>query len=475
MVYGMSKDYRVERDPMGEVNVPVKAYYGAETQRAIENFKISELRFQKIFLRNLALIKLAAAKVNTKLGLLDSNRGKAIAAAAERVWKGEFYDEFPLDIFQTGSGTSTNMNMNEVVANLAIESLGGKRGYRNLVHPNDHVNLGQSTNDVFPTAIHLASVEAVEAELLPSLRVLHSALIEKACEFDDVVKAGRTHWQDAVPVTLGQEFGCYASMIWHGISRIESAESDLRELPIGGTAVGTGLNTDQQFPTEIVKELSNLTGIAYRQADNYFEALQGRGACIEFSGALKTLAADLMKIANDLRILSSGPNTGLAEIELPALQPGSSIMPGKVNPVIPEAVRMVSARVIGNDVTIVLAGQSGEMELNVMMPIIAYCLLESIELEANAASVLANKCVKGITANRERCLLYAEKSSALATAISPLVGHDKAAKLAQEANKKGKTIREALSESNLVPEEKLEQFLDLKRMTRGGRVLEDHI
>ena len=462
--------YRVERDPMGEVKVPSEAYYGAETQRAIENFKISELRFQRVFIRNLALIKLAAAKVNMALNLLNERRGKAIVEAAERIWKGEFYDEFPLDVFQTGSGTSTNMNVNEVIANLAIEKLGGKKGDKKVIHPNDHVNLGQSTNDVFPTAIHLAAVEATERELIPSLRELHSALTEKASELEDVVKAGRTHWQDAVPVTLGQEFSGYASMMRHGITRIEATETGLRELPIGGTAVGTGLNTHSDFPTMIVKKLSILTGTGYRLAENPFEALQGRGACVEFSGSLKTLAADLTKIANDLRILSSGPNTGLGEIELPAVQPGSSIMPGKVNPVIPEAVRMVAARVIGNDLTITLAGQGGEMELNVMMPIIAYCLLESIELEANAAKVLAERCVRGIKADRERCLRYAEMSSALATAISSLVGHDKAAEVVQEANRRGKTIREVLVESNLVPKEKLDAALDLRRMTKGGRV-----
>jgi fumarate hydratase class II len=282
--------YRIEKDSMGEVKVPLKAYYGAETQRAIDNFRISGLFFQKVFIQNLALIKLAAANVNIALGLLDQRRGKAIAAAAERVWRGEFYDEFNLDIFQTGSGTSTNMNVNEVVANLAIESLGGELGDKRIVHPNDHVNLGQSTNDVFPTAIHLSSLEVAEKELLPNLGALHSVLIEKACEFEDVVKAGRTHWQDAVPVTLGQEFSGYASMIWHDISRIEDAESDLKELPIGGTAVGTGLNADPEFSTMVVKELCELTGVTYRKADNYFEALQGRGACVQFSGALRTLA-----------------------------------------------------------------------------------------------------------------------------------------------------------------------------------------
>lgn len=463
--------YRIEKDSMGEVKVSNKAYYGAETQRAIDNFKVSELRFQRVFIQSLALIKLASAKVNMALGLLNPRVGKAIMFGAEKVWKGEYYDEFPLDVFQTGSGTSTNMNMNEVVSNLAIKNLGGKLGDRNLVHPNDHVNLGQSTNDVFPTAIHIAAIESTETLLLPNLRQLQFVLTEKALEFEDVVKAGRTHWQDAVPVTLGQEFSGFASMISHGISRIDKAKTSLKELPIGGTAVGTGLNTNPAFPEMVVKEISELSGTDYRQADNYFEALQGKGACVEFSSALKTLAVDLTKIVNDLRILSSGPNTALGEIELPAIQPGSSIMPGKVNPVIPEAVRMVAAQVIGNDLTITLAGQGGEMELNVMMPILAYCLLESIDLEAKAVKILSEKCVKGIKVNKEKCQYYAEISSALATAISPLIGYDKVSWIVKEASRRGKTIREVLIESNLVPKDKLEQALDLKGMTKGGRIV----
>ncbi|MCJ7609564.1 class II fumarate hydratase [Candidatus Bathyarchaeota archaeon] len=466
----MAEDsHRIEKDSMGEVAVPLGAYYGVETQRAIENFQISNQRFQPVFIRNLALLKLAAAKANMALGLLDKKRGNAIVQAADTIRGGQHHEEFMLDIFQTGSGTSTNMNMNEVIANLAIESLGGKRGDRTIIHPNDHVNLGQSTNDVFPTTIHLAAVDSTERQLLPSLRTLHGVLTEKAYEFRDVVKAGRTHWQDAVPLTLGQEFSGYASMICHGIARIEAAESGLRELAIGGTAVGTGLNTDPAFTGIVIEELSNLTGITYRRAENSFEALQTRAACVEFSGALRTLATDLMKIANDLRILSSGPNTGLSEVELPALQPGSSIMPGKVNPVIPEAVRMVAVRVIANDLTVTLGGQGGEMELNVMMPIMAYSLIESIELEANASRTLAEKCVRGIRANRERCLRYAEASAALATAISPLVGHDKAAEVVKKATLRGKTIREVLTEDNLVPREKLDQSLNLRRMTKGGR------
>jgi fumarate hydratase class II len=465
----VKQPYRVERDTMGEVRIPVESYYGAETQRAIENFGISQLRFQPIFIRNLALVKLASAKANMKLGLLDEKTGKAITTAAESIWKGEFYDEFPLDIFQTGSGTSTNMNMNEVISNLATRQLGGKLGDRTIVHPNDHVNLGQSTNDVFPTTINLAAAVTTQINLLPNLRDLHQAFKEKAAEFRDVIKGGRTHWQDAVPITLGQEFGGYASTILHGIRRIEEAELGLRELPLGGTAVGTGLNTHPKFSEAAIRELSKLSGIAFHKAENSFEALQGRGACVELSGALKGLSTDLDKIANDLRILSSGPLTGLGEIELPALQPGSSIMPGKVNPVIPEAIRMVSSRVIGNDVTITLAEKGGEMELNVMMPIIAYCLLESIELMSEAAKVFAERCVKGIRANVEKCLTHAQNSAALVTAVSPLVGYDAAAKAIVDAKAQGKTVRRVLEDSGMATKEQLDRALDLRRMTRGGR------
>ena len=461
--------HRLERDSMGEVRIPMDSYYGAETQRATENFRISQLRFQPVFIGNLALVKLAAAKANMSLGLLDEKRGGAIVIVAESIWRGEFYDQFPLDIFQTGSGTSTNMNMNEVIANLAIRQLGGELGDRSIVHPNDHVNLGQSTNDVFPTTMNLAAAVATQTGLLPSLRRLYQVFNGKALEFKDVIKGGRTHWQDAVPITLGQEFGGYASTILHGIRRIEEAELGLRELPLGGTAVGTGLNTHPEFSEIAINELSRLSGIAFRQAENNFEALQGRGACAELSGALKILSTDLDKIANDLRILSSGPFTGLGEIELPALQPGSSIMPGKVNPVIPEAVRMVSSRIIGNDVTITLAEKGGELELNVMMPIMAYCLLESIELMTEASNLFAEKCIRGIKANEQKCLNHAQNSAALVTAITPLVGYDAAAKAIVDAKTQGKTIRQVLEDSGLATKEQLDRALDLRRMTQGGR------
>ncbi len=458
--------FRVERDSMGEVKVLAEAYYGAQTQRALENFQISTLTFPKRFIKAFGIVKLAAARANVKLGLLDRRVGDAIAQAAQELINGEFDDEFPLDVFQTGSGTSTNMNVNEVIANRAVELLGGRRGEKGLVHPNDHVNMAQSTNDVFPTAIHVAAVEALERELLPALGKLAAASDQKAREFSDVVKPGRTHLQDAVPVTLGQEFSGYASMVEHGISRVRNASVSLRELAIGGTAVGTGLNADPRFAEFAVAEINALTGLGFRRAENTFEALQGRDAAVEASGALRSVAVSLMKIANDLRLLSSGPRTGLAEIELPALQPGSSIMPGKVNPVIPEAVCMVAAQVIGNDVAITVAGQSGQLELNVMMPLIAYDLLQSIELEANAAKALAEKCIEGTKADEERCRRLAERSLALITAIAPRIGYDRAAEIAKEAAESDKSVREMILEKGLMSEEEVAKALDLRRLAR---------
>src|SRR5229473_6320925 len=342
------EEYRLERDTMGEVKVPSSAYYGAETQRAIQNFPISGLRLPKEFIRAMALIKLSAAKANLQLGLLDPKKGDAIVSAAKEIMEGALYDQFVLDVFQTGSGTSSNMNMNEVIANRAIELLGGKRGDKSIIHPNDHVNMCQSTNDVFPSAIHVSSAEEIVRKLLPSQRVLAEALEKKTREFDDIVKAGRTHLQDAVPITLGQEFSGYASMTRHGIERAEQARDILLELPLGGTAVGTGLNADPQYAESAVKEINRLTGLNFRKAENAFESMQGKDACVEASGQLKTIAASLMKIANDLRLLNSGPRTGLGEIDMPATEPGSSIMPGKVNPVIPEALDLVAAQVLGN-------------------------------------------------------------------------------------------------------------------------------
>lgn len=459
--------FRVERDSLGEIRVPADAYYGAQTQRALENFQISTLRFSKRFIRAFGVVKLAAARANVRLGLLDERLGEAITKAAQELINGRFDDQFPLDVFQTGSGTSTNMNVNEVIANRAAELLGGGRGERGLVHPNDHVNMAQSTNDVFPTAIHVAAVEALEQELLPALRRLADALSLKTEEFREVVKPGRTHLQDAVPITLGQEFSGYASMIEHGIRRVENAEAGLRELAIGGTAVGTGLNADPRFAELAVEEINALTGLGFRRAENPFEALQGRDAAVEASGALRGVAVSLMKIANDLRLMSSGPRTGLAEIRLPALQPGSSIMPGKVNPVIPEAVCMVAAQVIGNDAAITLAGQSGLLDLNVMMPLVAYDLLQSIELEANAAKALAEKCVQGIEADAERCLSLAERSLALITAIAPKIGYDRAAEIAKETAQSGKSIREIIVEKGWMTEDEAAKALNLRKLAKG--------
>jgi fumarate hydratase class II len=454
---------------MGSVMVPASAYYGAQTQRALDNFRISGLVFPRRFIRALGIVKEAAAYSNMQLGLLDEKKGKAISQAAQEVTDGKLDLQFIIDIFQTGSGTSTNMNANEVIANRAIELLGGSRGDRQIVHPNDHVNMSQSSNDVFPTAIHISAVEALVADLLPALRRLGLALEEKADEFSDVVKLGRTHLQDAVPVTLGQEFSGYASMIAHGIERIEKAKSSLLELPIGGTAVGTGLNADPDFGGLVVRRINEMTGLEFYPSKNKFEALQNRDAAVETSGALRSVAVSLMKISNDLRLLSSGPEAGLGEIELPALQPGSSIMPGKVNPVVPESASMVCAQVIGNDLTITIAGQSGILELNVMMPLIAFNLLQSIEIMTNAARLMAEKCIAGIKANRARCEELVEKSYALATAITPSIGYDRAAQIVKKAQSENKTIREAMLEDG-IPKDEVDRILDLKRMTQGGKL-----
>src|ERR1051326_7375762 len=434
-------EFRTERDSMGEMQVPADAYYGAQTARAVENFPISKLRFGRPFIRAVALVKLAAARANEELGLLAPNKAKAILQAAQEVADGTFDGEFVVDVFQTGSGTSTNMNMNEVIATRAIEIVGGKRGDKS-VHPNDDVNMGQSTNDVFPTAIHVAALEAVERQLLPALAELAEAFEAKSGEFADVVKAGRTHLQDAVPVTLGQEFSGYASVIRHGFRRVESCRPHLSELPLGGTALGTGINADPRFAPHAIQELGRLTGLAFRRAENPFEAMQNRDAAVELSGALRTIAVGLMKIANDLRLLTSGSRTGLNEIELPATQPGSSIMPGKVNPVIPEAVNQVAALVIGHDATVAIAGMNGNLDLNVMMPVIAHALLESIAVTANAARVFAQKCVRGIRANEERCRQYAELTGQLVTAIAPVVGYDRAAELFKKAVARDLPIRQ---------------------------------
>ncbi|MDZ7336532.1 MAG: class II fumarate hydratase [candidate division KSB1 bacterium] len=460
-------EYRIELDSLGEVKVPLNAYYGAQTQRAYENFPISGHRLPREFIRALGIIKRAAAEANMRLGLLDRKIGNAIVAAANEVIDGKFDDQFVVDVYQTGSGTSTNMNANEVIANRAIELLGGKIGSKNPVHPNDHVNMGQSSNDVIPTAIHIAALESIEKNLLPALQDLQEALDQKAREFDDVVKIGRTHLQDAVPMRLGQEFSGYASQIAHGIQRIMNAKMNLRELALGGTAIGTGLNTHKKFPELAIKKISYYTGIAFCYNVNRFEAMASRDAVVEVSGQLKTVAVSLMKIVNDLRWLSSGPRCGIGEITLPALQPGSSIMPGKVNPVIPESMMMICASVIGNDTAITIGGQHGNFELNVMMPMMAYHLLESIRLLSHGSRNLVDRCIRGIVANRERAASLVENSLAMVTALVPKIGYDAAAKIAQQAYATGKTIRQVALEMRLLPENELNRLLDPMRQTYG--------
>ena len=459
--------YRVERDSMGEVNVPQEAYYGAQTQRAVENFPISGTGFPPRFIRALAIIKHAAASVNQELGLLDSKTADAIRRAATEVMEGKLDKEFVVDIFQTGSGTSTNMNANEVIANRALELLGKERGSKE-VHPNDHVNMSQSSNDVIPTAIHISALEAIHRELLPALQGLHQALKAKAKEFDPIVKIGRTHLADATPIRLGQEFSGYARQVELSIERIKVASSGLEELALGGTAVGTGINTHPEFPSRTIKKISQMTELPFCEAANHFEAQAAKDAVVQVSGSLKTLAVSLTKIANDLRWLSSGPRCGIGEIGLPDTQPGSSIMPGKVNPVMCESVLQVAAHVIGCDATITLCGQAGNFELNVMMPIMALRLLEAITFSASVAKAFTEKCVVGIEANKEHCEEMIEKSLAMVTSLAPVIGYDAAAKIAKESFATGKTVREVALAHKVLPPEKLAKILDPWRMTEPG-------
>ena len=462
-----SASTRIERDTMGELAVPVEAYYGVQTARAIENFPISSLRMPRAVIRAMGMIKRAAATVNHSLGLLDKKPAEAIKLAATEVVDGKLDAEFPVDIFQTGSGTSTNMNTNEVISNRATELLGGARGSK-LVHPNDHVNLGQSSNDVIPTAIHIAASEMMQQQLLPALTRLHKALKRKAKEFDAIVKIGRTHLQDATPVRLGQEFGGYARQIELGIQRIKQAQTALSEVALGGTAVGTGLNCHPQFSKKVMAVISKETGCSFKEAKNHFEAQSAQDSLVEASGCLRTLAVSLMKIANDIRWLGSGPRCGLGEINLPETQPGSSIMPGKVNPVIAESVTMVCAQVIGNDVTVTVGGQAANFELIVMMPVMAYNLLQSIELLATASNNFSVKCIEGIKANEERCKSLIEESLAMCTALAPEIGYEAAAKLAKDAYKSGKTVRQVAKDQKVLPDKRLAQLLDPWRMTEPG-------
>ena len=465
---GRTRDSRIERDSMGEVLVPANALYGAQTQRAVENFPISNLRFPREFIRALGLIKMSAARANMDLGLIDKKIGNAIMQAAREVADGTLDEQFVLDIFQTGSGTSTNMNANEVIANRAIKILGGVLGSKKPVHPNDHVNMGQSSNDVIPAAMHVAVLESIQNTLIPALRKLQRLLAGKAKEFDAIVKIGRTHLQDATPIRLGQEFGGYARQVQLAIRRLDKLRDTVSELPLGGTAVGTGINTHPRFAAKTIQHLSKLTGLKFCEAENHFEAQSAKDAIVETSGTLKTIAVSLTKIANDIRWLASGPRCGIGEINLPETQAGSSIMPGKVNPVIAESALMAAAQVIGNDLTVTLAGQSGVFELNVMMPVMAHNILQSIRLLAASAENLADRCVADIQANAERCNEMVEKSLAMCTALAPEIGYDEAAAIAKESYKTGRTVREIALERKIMPPKRLEEILDPRRMTKPG-------
>jgi fumarate hydratase class II len=462
----MMSELRTERDSMGEMTVPATAYYGASTARAVENFPISDLRFNRRFIAAMGLIKSACAGVNTSLGLLDAKKRDLIQKAAAEVIDGKLDSEFVIDIFQTGSGTSTNMNTNEVIASRANETATGKRGGKDPVHPNDHVNMEQSSNDVIPTAMHVSAAAAIKEALLPALAHLQEALQTKAAQLDDVVKIGRTHLQDATPVRVGQELGGYAAQVKLAGTRAQKAIRSLRELPLGGTAVGTGINSHPDFAGKVIEEIARRTGIEFVEAENHFEAQAAKDGIVEASGFLRTIAVSMTKIANDIRWLASGPRCGIGELNIPATQPGSSIMPGKVNPVMSEMVLQVAAQVVGNDATICWSGALGStFELNVMMPVMAFNLLQSIELLSRAARVFADRCVEGLTANRQRCESLVEQSLAMCTSLAPIVGDDKAAEVAKESLKTGKTVREVASERKLLDAAALNKALDARRMT----------
>lgn len=460
-------DFRTENDSLGPVQVPTDALYAAQTQRAVDNFPISDLRFSRRFIQALGLVKQAAARANQDMGLLEEKDASAIIAAAERVASGEVDDQFVIDIFQTGSGTSTNMNANEVISNLASEALGGERGSKRI-HPNDHVNMGQSSNDVIPTAMHVSAALALAEDLLPALQRFHEALSEKAQEFDDVVKSGRTHLMDATPVRLGQEFGGYAAQVKKGISRVEYALGELRELALGGTATGTGINCPEGFPQRAIERLSELTGQDFREAENHFEAQAAKDGYVMAHGALNTLAVSLMKIANDIRHLSSGPTSGLSEIKLPAIQPGSSIMPGKVNPVMSEAMMMVCARVMGNHTTITVGGQHGNFELNVMMPVMAHAMLQSAAILTGALDAFRTNCLDGIRADRERCRELLELNPSIATALNATIGYDLASKIAKKSASERRSVRDVAKEMTDLNDADLDATLDVRSMTEPG-------
>ena len=456
--------YRLEKDSMGPVKVPSHAYYGAQTQRAVDNFPISAWRFPREFLLALGLVKQAAARVNSELKLLDRPLARAIEKASEEVVQGRWDDQFVVDVFQTGSGTSTNMNTNEVIANRANELLGGRKGTYRPVHPNDHVNLGQSSNDVFPSVIHITSVILIEKKLLPALTNLQKLLKLKSKAFHSVLKIGRTHLQDATPIRLGQEFGGYARQVELAIRRVREGLVSLSELPLGGTAVGTGMNTHPLFARKVIGIINEKTGCRFHEAADHFEAQGARDATVEMSGILKTVAVSLIKIANDIRWMGSGPRCGIGEIHLPETQPGSSIMPGKVNPVISESLIQVCSQVVGNDAVITLGGLSGNFELNVMMPLIAHNLLQSIDLLTKAIQNFSNKCIKGLDADRTRCEEMIEKSLALATALTPKIGYEKAARIAKKAYDLRKNIREVAEEEGILSRQELDHLLNPRSM-----------
>ncbi|MGF1527638.1 MAG: class II fumarate hydratase [Candidatus Competibacterales bacterium] len=458
----MSEAFRAERDSMGELQVPMDALYGAQTQRAVENFPISGLTMPRPFIRALGLVKAAAAKVNGELGLLEPGLAAAIDQAAMAVAEGRYDQHFPVDVFQTGSGTSSNMNANEVIARLASQASGQS------VHPNDHVNCGQSSNDTIPTAIHVSGALTVHEQLLPALEHLAATLEARAAELHGVVKTGRTHLMDAMPVTLGQELAGWATQVRLGIARLESAQERLRALAQGGTAVGSGINAHPEFGVRFASEVSRRTEILFKKSDNYFESLSSQDAAVEMSGQLKTVAVSLMKISNDLRWMNSGPLTGLAEISLKALQPGSSIMPGKVNPVIPEAVAMVCAQVMGNDTTITTAGSSGNFQLNVMLPVIGYNLLQSIALLANGARQLADQAITGFTVNEDHLRGALDKNPILVTALNAVIGYEKGAAIAKKAYAEGRAIIDVAEAETDLSREELKRLLDPAALTKGG-------
>ena len=460
----MTEDHRVEQDSLGEMHVPADAYWGAQTQRAVENFPISNATFGRRFVRALGIVKKAAAQANRDLGLLEADTADHIVAAADEVIAGEHDDQFPVDIFQTGSGTSSNMNANEVISNRATELAGGEIGSREI-HPNDHVNYGQSSNDVIPTAMHVAALEAVERDLLPALGTLHDELETAQEEFSDVVKTGRTHLQDATPVTLGQEFGGYRTQVEKGIERVRGTRERLSELALGGTATGTGLNTHPEFPWRAAEYISEETDIDFSEADNHFEAQAAHDAMNEAHGALRTVAGSLNKIANDLRLLASGPRNGLGELEQPENQPGSSIMPGKINPVIAESVNQVHKQVVGNDAAIAAGAAEGQIDLNLYKPVIAHNFLQSARLLANGSEIFAERFVAKLEANREHCEKQVDQSMALATALNPAIGYDKASEVAKTALKEDKTVREVAIEKGYLSEAEADEVLDPRKMT----------